>query len=654
MTDSLLYAFNAEAGPPPSPTGSTRTPPIISAARRGRTQSTAGDQHLRPDTADAASPSTSLVAVNGGGGAGSGSGRLSSNGIGPAPNSPLRRSLAEIPGSASAASQPAVGLPKLGNAAAPSSSGGAGADMPGLAMRRQSAPGSPSSALDGPTVLDTPAPTGPPQPRGVPAVLAPLQHPAQLPGGFQSAAASAAEALFDRGSGGSRPGTAGAPGGPGAGLFESISMPLLPGPASGPLGPIDSGGPRLQPRRSHSLSDRSDALDALLEASEDFQRAAGALLALHPQGLASLGSSRAGGGGGGGNSSPRRGPASGMGQGQGGELGPEALAPLRRAAPELQSEIRSAARRAFGVLRGESLAASGCGRSLGGALQEFGGALDALLEGSADLTTALLDELWERQQTPQPGAGGGGGAAEGEVERLKASNADLQWQLEALRGRLVMAESRAAAAEEVAEASGYTLPARGAAAGVGPAAGAGMQAAPPPPPPAERLGSMSPRRGKYTRELSSSGKSLGALDPAAPSPSGSGGGSGPEGTGAAAAEPAPLFSRVAPNGGLPDTAVAERGSEGGPSGRSSASELTLEDEDFGGGLSTGPEGRRRMLTTHNASFAEWMREGTAALMRRRGLGDSSGSGSGSGGRGRMAPGRRASSEPSEEEEEEEE
>ncbi|KAG2425985.1 hypothetical protein HXX76_013356 [Chlamydomonas incerta] len=552
-----------------------------------------------------------------------------------------------------------VGLPKL--ELPPAMGGPGGGPGGGGGMRRQSVPGSGlgsellSSSMDLPPFPGAAADgaTGVPQAGLSPRTLSPLAPlrpstaqtplgagPFAGPSGAAGATAAFLEASSDAPLGAAARRRCSANGG----IMEAGSMPLLAAADNDTLSALPlptavshGGTSPLSPRRSHSLSMVGDSIGSgglggggvldhatastaatlLSEVNDDLQRAAGALQALHtpacrPRSAASPGSAAA------------------AAAAAAAEMTTAQLGALSSSAPELHMELRSSLRRAFQVMRQELGGAGGGGgsgggsagaRQLSGCVHECWATLDAFLEGTAELTNMLVNGLLEaRSSAASSGSAGGGGGkqpnrsasrvaeserladAQDEAEGLREANSGMRRQLEEMRGRLAEAEVLAEAAESraaTAEARAAAMEAELAGGGSGGGAG-GSSAGPRPPggamgagpmaspPTSERSVGVSPRRGLHARDRRpDSASSNGSAGPA--------GGSGGGADGPSPAPPQKLFDRVG---------TAQRGQH--------RAEVVIEEEDGEeeewAVSPTSPEGRRRMLTMHTASFAEWVRD----------------------------------------------
>eukprot|EP00198_Chlamydomonas_reinhardtii_P012306 XP_001701643.1 predicted protein [Chlamydomonas reinhardtii] len=550
--------------------------------------------------------------------------------------------------------------------------GGGGSSMLAGAGRRQSVPGSglgsdmlsismdlppfPGTAADGtagiPQAGLSPrtllAPLRPPT-ASTPLSAGPFGGPSGAAGAtaaFLEAAASSTSTDTPLGSTGRRRSSVN------GGIMEAGSMPLLTVNdlvATPPLtSAVSHGGTcTLSPRRSQSLSIVGDSVGSggaglggergsggvlehsaitaatlLSEVNDDLQRAAGALQALHTPACRPRSAASPGG-------------AAAAAAAAAAEMTTSQLSALSSSAPELHTELRSSLRRAFQVMRQELGGARGGGsaggggggggsaaaRQLSGCVHECWATLDAFLEGTAELTNMLVNGLLATRAAAAAAGSGGGGSkqphrsasrvaeserladAQEEAEGLRRpvlvqnTNCTLRRQLEEMRGRLAEAEVLA----EAAEARATTAEARAAAieaelAGSGGGAG-GASAGPRPPgaapmaspPTSERAVGVSPRRGLHARDRRpDSASSNGSAGPAGASGGGADDGPSPS-------PPQKLFDRVG---------TAQRGQH---RAEVVIEENDEEEEDWAVSPSS-PEGRRRMLTMHTASFAEWVRE----------------------------------------------
>ncbi|GLI59693.1 hypothetical protein VaNZ11_001638 [Volvox africanus] len=309
---------------------------------------------------------------------------------------------------------------------------------------------------------------------------------------------------------------------------------------------------------------------------------------------------------------------------------------VKDSAPGLHWDLRVALRRVFQMLRQE-LSAGPEGRQLSSTAQECWATLDNYFEGASELIGVLVDgalataavqppSLLPPTSLPSPrqrqvltcadnASGGDGSAAVGaissegqEAGRFRATHEDLRRQLEEVKARLAKAEARATAAEAATAASGGVRPnavrsGNGVAAPRPPAGTATAVA-----PPLERCYGTSPRRGKHALVQSN-------REDVAASSSSAGGGSGSGGAGSASAATSDAVSAAATT-----PSSVTRNSESSPQRRfdrlavlargASYDELVIEEDDSDSDSSATDDSmdtRRRMLTYHSASFAEWVR-----------------------------------------------
>ncbi|GIL68428.1 hypothetical protein Vafri_21705 [Volvox africanus] len=310
---------------------------------------------------------------------------------------------------------------------------------------------------------------------------------------------------------------------------------------------------------------------------------------------------------------------------------------VKDSAPGLHWDLRVALRRVFQMLRQE-LSRGPEGRQFSSTAQECWSTLDNYFEGASELIGVLVDGALATASVQPPSqlpptslpsprqrqlltcgdntSGGDGAIAvdairseSQEAGRFQATNEDLRRQLEEVKARLAKAEARATEAEAATAASG----------GVRPSAvrsGGGGVAAPRPPagtataaaPPLERCYGTSPRRGKHALVQSNREDFVASSGSA-------GGGPGSGGAGSASAATSDAVSAAATS---PSTAT--RNSESPPQRRfdrlavlargASYDELVIEEDDSDNDSSSSDDNmdaRRRMLTYHSASFAEWVR-----------------------------------------------
>ncbi|GFR49519.1 hypothetical protein Agub_g11562 [Astrephomene gubernaculifera] len=291
----------------------------------------------------------------------------------------------------------------------------------------------------------------------------------------------------------------------------------------------------------------SSTIAHLRSINDDLQRAAGALSALHAlptrsrsdSGTAPMTAAAA-------SSPPPPPPAALTGR---------QLQALKESAPELHSELRIAVRRAFQVICQEVARSAPRGRKLGSCVHECWATLDAFLEGTAELTSVMVENALAAAAvapaglSPHPpsaatsggshhGSGCHGGrhhpscGTEGphshdpvrEVERMRAANMDLQQQLEECQARLATAEATstgpaAAAASTPGEAGGaHTGSTRAGCKG-----GGGTCPRPPAAfasPPQETCPGTSPRRGRHARAQQQQQQPRRESDPGVPSSTG--------------------------------------------------------------------------------------------------------------------------------------
>ncbi|GIL89080.1 hypothetical protein Vretimale_16196 [Volvox reticuliferus] len=304
---------------------------------------------------------------------------------------------------------------------------------------------------------------------------------------------------------------------------------------------------------------------------------------------------------------------------------------VKDSAPGLHWELRTALRRVFQMLRQE-LSTAPDGRQLSDTVQECWTTLDAYFDGASELIGVLVDGALATTavQPPSPlpptslpsprqrhlatcgdsSSNGDGSVSVGaissedqEANRFRVMNEDLRRQLEEVKARLAKAEARATEAEAAGGVRSNAV-----------RSGGGVAAPRPPavtatavPPPLERCYGTSPRRGKHALVQSN------REDFAASSGSASGG-AGKGGPGSASAATSDAVSTAAAS---PSSAI--RSSESPPQRRfdrlaalargATYDEMVIEDDsDSDSSVNEDSiDGRRRMLTYHSASFAEWVR-----------------------------------------------